>query len=144
MTRRLHALALAAALAALPAVARGAERFRLVVHPTVAVRALPREEVARIFLGKALEWADGTRARPVEQREGSAVREAFAREVLRRSPAAAKAHWQQLVFSGRGVPPPEASSDAAVLAHVRAHPGAIGYVSASAPLDGVAELDLER
>jgi ABC-type phosphate transport system substrate-binding protein len=146
MIRRLHALAFAAALAALPALATGAgaERLRLVVHPSVPVRTLPREAVARLFLGKAQEWSDGTRVRPVDQRDRSAIREAFAREVLRRSTAAVKAHWQQLVFSGRGVPPPEAPSDAAVLAHVRAHPGAIGYVSASAPLDGVAELDLER
>ncbi|MFL5260958.1 MAG: hypothetical protein ACJ79L_00960, partial [Anaeromyxobacteraceae bacterium] len=78
MTRRLHALALAAALAALPAVATGAERLRLVVHPSAAVRALSREQVARLFLGKALEWSDGTRARPIDQRDGSAIRDAFA------------------------------------------------------------------
>jgi ABC-type phosphate transport system substrate-binding protein len=145
MLCRLQALALAVALLA-PSTGTlgGAERFRVVVNPSVTVRALTREDVARFFLGKAAEWPDGTRVRPIEQRQGSEIREAFTRDVLRRSTAAVKAQWQHLVFSGRGVPPPEAVSDAAVLAHVRAHPGGIGYVSAGGRLEGVVELELER
>ena len=139
----LAAVAAASALASVRPVAAAPERCRIVVHPSLGVRALSRFDVARLFLGKTLEWPDGTRARPVDQREGSPVREAFNRDVLRRSAAAVKAHWQQSVFSGRGIPPPEAPSDAAVLAHVRAEPGAIGYVSPGAPLEGVAELEVD-
>ena len=47
---------------------------------------------------------------------------------------AAKVHAPQ-IFSGTDVPPPEFSSDADVVAYVRARTGAIGYVSA-VPADG--------
>ena len=49
-----------------------------------------------------------------------------------RSVAAVKSYWQQVIFSGRGVPPPELETDEAVLRFVARHPGAIGYVSGSA------------
>jgi hypothetical protein len=66
----------------------------------------------------------------------SEVRRAFSQEVLRRTPGAVRAYWQQAIFSGRSVPPPELDSDAAVVAYVLRSPGAIGYVSAGAAVGG--------
>ena len=42
---------------------------------------------------------------------------------------AIKTWWNQQIFAGKGVPPPELTSDAKVLAYVSANAGAIGYVS---------------
>jgi hypothetical protein len=50
--------------------------------------------------------------------------------------AAIKAYWQQRIFSGRGVPPPELGTDAHVVAYVLKYDGAVGYVSAAAELEG--------
>ena len=63
-------------------------------------------------------------------------------QVLRRSPEAVRNYWQQRIFTGRGVPPPELASDEAVLAYVREHRGAVGYVSAAAETSSVKVLEL--
>jgi hypothetical protein len=54
-----------------------------------------------------------------------------------------KAYWQQLIFSGRDVPPPELESDDAVVAYVLAHRGSIGYVSGMAELKNARVLAIE-
>ncbi|GEJ59548.1 substrate-binding domain-containing protein [Anaeromyxobacter diazotrophicus] len=141
------ALGLALASAALggPAPARAEPaRFKVVIHEDCPVTELSREQLSRLFLGKAAEWPDGTRADPVDQREGSAAREAFTHAVHRRSVSAVKLQWQHAIFSGRGVPPREVSGDAAVLEHVRTHPGAVGYVSASADVQGARVLSVKE
>jgi hypothetical protein len=43
-----------------------------------------------------------------------------------------KIYWNQQIFSGKGVPPPEADSTAAAVAYVLANPGAIAYLPADA------------
>jgi hypothetical protein len=48
-----------------------------------------------------------------------------------------KGFWQEIVFSGKGDPPPERASDGEVVAFVKTHPNALGYVGNSARLDGV-------
>jgi hypothetical protein len=108
--------------------------FRVIVHASTGAGSLPRAELARLFLKKASTWPDGKAAIPVDQAESSAVRRAFSKAVLERDVSAVRAYWQQQIFSGRGVPPLERASDAEVLAYVRTHPGAIGYVSSGADL----------
>ncbi len=132
---------LAAALLAAPAAALPAE-FVLVANPSVSAPALSRSEASRIFLRLQTEWPDGGHARPVDQSKSSALRDAFSRDVLGKSLPAVEQYWTQAIFSGRAVPPIEKRSDADVLAYVRENPGAIGYVSASAPLDGVKKIPL--
>ena len=127
-----------AVLAAAPFISHAeGHGFKIVVNEDCPAQSLTRDQVSRLFLGKEAEWPGGVRALPVDQREGSPVREAFTRAIHHRSVSAVKLHWQQAIFSGRGLPPPEASGDAAVLAHVKSQPGAIGYVSATTPTDGV-------
>ena len=45
--------------------------------------------------------------RPVDLRPNAATRRLFSERMLRRSVAAVRSYWQQRIFSGRGVPPPE-------------------------------------
>ena len=73
---------------------------------------------------------------PVDLSESAPAREAFSTAVHHKPVKAVRAYWQQQIFSGRDVPPPEKTSDEQVIAFVRATPGAIGYVSAAAPLTG--------
>lgn len=46
-----------------------------------------------------------------------------------------KAYWSKMIFSGKAVPPKELANDAAVKAHVKANPDAVGYIDA-ASVDG--------
>ncbi len=132
---------LAAALFLAPAAALPAE-FVLVANPSVSTAAISRAEATRIFLRLQSEWPDGGHARPVDQSKSSPLRDAFSREVLGKSLASVEQYWTQAIFSGRAVPPVEKRSDADVLAYVRENPGAVGYVSASAPLEGVKRITL--
>lgn len=132
---------LAAALVALPAAALAADLV-LVAHPSVAATTVSRAEVSRMFLRLQTEWPGGGHVRPVDQAKGSPLREAFSREIHGKSLAAVEQYWTQAIYSGRAVPPVEKRSDADVLAYVRDTPGAIGYVSASAPAEGVKRLAL--
>lgn len=133
---------LAATLFLAPAAALPTE-FVLVANPSVSATAISRSEASRIFLRLQSDWPDGGHARPVDQSKASPLRDAFSRQVLGKSLASVEQYWTQAIFSGRAVPPVEKRSDADVLAYVRDNPGAVGYVSASAPLDGVKRITLK-
>jgi ABC-type phosphate transport system substrate-binding protein len=109
----------------------------VVINEANPISALSRDDLCDLFLKKSSYWTDGTLVLPVDQVEGAAVRDSFNREILRKSSSAVRAYWQQRIFSGRDVPPPEKDDDAAVLAFVRRNRGAIGYVSLRAPTTGV-------
>lgn len=104
----------------------------VIVHPSVEVNNLTRNEISRLFLGKSKNFPNGEQAVPINQEEGSAEREKFIENVCRKSPSQYKAYWSRLVFTGKGVAPKEVDDDAAVKALVAANPKMIGYVDASA------------
>jgi hypothetical protein len=117
--------------------------YKIVVHRESTVSAIGRRDLAAIFLLRQNTWPDGTDALPVDQPADNAVREGFSREIHGRSAKAVKNYWLQVLFAGRGVPPVEKASDAEVLAFVKAHPGAVGYVSSDARSDDVKILKVE-
>ncbi len=117
--------------------------FRLIVHPTNPLRAAERTLIADAFLKKATRWPAGEMMRPVDLRADSGVRRRFSESVLKRSVGAVRSYWQQRIFSGRDVPPPELESEDVVVAYVAKYPGAVGYVSGGTKLVGVRELSLE-
>lgn len=119
------------------AAAARAQGFKVVVNATNPTSKLSRQEVAAFFLKKVDKWSSGAAAVPVDLAEGAPARDAFTRQVLGKSLATVRAYWNQMVFSGRNVPPPEKPTDADVVAYVKATPGAIGYVSAGADIKDV-------
>jgi hypothetical protein len=127
-------IALLAGLLALTAdpAASPAQDFAVIVNASNPVSTLSKDEVAKLFLKKTVAWQSGQSASPVELPATAKVREAFAREVLNKSVAQVRSYWQQQIFSGRDVPPPEKPNEDEVLAFVRANPNAIGYVSRTA------------
>lgn len=145
--RQLAAVACALGLGWLSGVAVGAEpapdSFRLIVHASNPASSMDRDFVAAAFLKKATRWDDGQTIRPVDLPQASSVRKSFSNNVLRRSVSAVRNYWQQRIFSGRGVPPPELESEAAVAEYVARNPGAVGYVSGSVELGRVKVLALK-
>jgi ABC-type phosphate transport system substrate-binding protein len=135
--RRVLLLALLFFVTILPGRAAGAqEAFRVVTHTATPAASIARADLAKIYLRKSRSWPGGGAATPVDLKESLAARRAFSQQVLGRDVDAAKAYWQQLIFTGKGVPPLEKGSDAEVLAYVAATPGAVGYVSPGAALPG--------
>jgi hypothetical protein len=120
---------------ALNAAAREA-RYQVIVHPENPVPELSRAFLRDVFLKRNTKWAHGPAMRPADLGGAAPVREAFTREVLNRSVPEVKRYWQQQIFSGKGVPPPELTSEAEVVAYVLKHPGGIGYLAAHADPKG--------
>ncbi|HKY41209.1 MAG TPA: hypothetical protein VJN18_34985 [Polyangiaceae bacterium] len=137
----LCALSLLGFAARLPAQEAAAE-FRVIAHPSHPVGNVERAFLTDAFLKKVTRWSSGETIRPVDLRPASGARKRFTEVVLKRSVGAVRSYWQQRIFSGRDVPPPELDSDDAVLAFVARHPGAVGYVSGGAKLSGVRELSI--
>lgn len=111
-------------------------QFVVIVHPQNPVTALDRKFVADAFLKKRTRWGNDRVIKPVDLDPHSHIRARFSEAVLHRSVSAVKSYWQQLVFSGRGIPPPELDDEEDVVHYVLHHRGAIGYVSGTADLDG--------
>jgi ABC-type phosphate transport system substrate-binding protein len=119
------------------AVAAAPAGFHVVAHPQNPAASVDRDFLADAFLKKAVRWPGGDTIQPVDLRADAPARERFSEHVLRRSIAAVRSYWQQRIFTGRGVPPPELESDAAVIQYVKMHPGAVGYVSERADVGAV-------
>ena len=111
--------------------------FRVVINMDNEIEAMEKTRISKIFLKQITKWEDGSIVEPVDQDSKSPVREALSRDVHGRSVSSIKNYWQRNIFSGRETPPPELDSDAKVIQFVSSRPGAIGYVSTSAKLDGV-------
>jgi ABC-type phosphate transport system substrate-binding protein len=114
--------------------------YRVVVHPTNPATAVDRRFLREAFLKKTVNWSHGGTIRPVDLAVGSPIRRQFSDEVLGRPVAAVRAYWQQLIFSGRDVPPAELADSDSVLRYVGKHPGAIGYIAGDVNLTGVKTL----
>jgi ABC-type phosphate transport system substrate-binding protein len=111
--------------------------FKVIVNSSNPATQMTRLKLGEIFLKKEKRWPDGQPATPVEPSGKSPVRQRFDQEVFGKSVMAISAYWQQMIFGGKGVPPPEKSSDAEVVSFVRETPGAVGYVSSTAEVSGV-------
>lgn len=116
--------------------------FALIVNPGNPVTDVSRSMLADLYLKRTTRWDDGELARPIDQRADSEVRRAFSESVLKRSIAAVKRYWQQRIFSGRDLPPPELEGDEAVASYVASHRGAIGYVSGTLNHDKTKRIQL--
>ena len=124
---------LAFAVSVIPTIAAG-QSFKVVVNERNSTSSMSKQALSRFFLKQTTTWINGMPAIPVDQAAGSEIREAFSQEIHDRDVKAVKSFWQRQIFSGRGVPPTEKTSDEEVLVFVQANPGAVGYVSVDTEL----------
>jgi ABC-type phosphate transport system substrate-binding protein len=110
--------------------------FVVIVNPSNPATTLDQTFVADAFLKKIAQWPNDQAIRPADLLSSSPVRRSFTEGILRRSIEAVKGYWQQRIFSGRDVPPPEFESDDDVVRYVLKYGGGIGYVSPTASLNG--------
>jgi len=101
----------------------------VIVHPSNAA-ALNADVVSKLFLGREKSFPGGATAVPLSLTEGSAAASEFNDKVLKKSFSQLKAYWSKLLFTGKGTPPKEVSSDAEMLQLVANNPNMIGYVDA--------------
>ena len=115
--------------------------YVVITHPDNPHDSISKSQASSLLLKKRSRWPDSDlKADPVDLPGSSSVREQLSRDLHERSVSSIKSYWQKQIFSGRNSPPPELSDDQEVVAWVREHPGAIGYVSPRAQLSGVKAL----
>jgi hypothetical protein len=110
--------------------------YRIICHPGNPIEIVDRHFLEDAFLKKTATWPDLGVLRPFDLVADSPVRRRFSEAVLRRPVEAVRSYWQQRIFSGREVPPPEFDSDNAVVRAVLRDRGAVAYVSDEAALSG--------
>lgn len=110
--------------------ARGQEQsgFQVIVNRVNPVESVSRAQLSGYFLKPHRRWPSGLPVAPIDQLTSSSVRERFSVKVHGRPVRAVRAHWQRLIFQGRGVPPPMASSEHDVVEFVAQNANAVGYV----------------
>jgi ABC-type phosphate transport system substrate-binding protein len=140
-TRLAISLVLIVAATAVCATVFGQQRsapppYQVIVHPRNEIASVDRKFLEDAFLKKITAWPNDNVIRPADLAADSPVRRAFTRDVLDRSVEAVKGYWQQRIFSGRDVPPPEFQRDEEVVQFVLKHEGGVGYVSGTANVDG--------
>jgi|SRR5882757_1874951 len=99
-----------------------------VVSANSTIMTLSKAQVTDIFLGRVSRFPDGAQAVPIDQAEGSVVRDQFYVRVAGKSPAQIKAFWSKIIFTGRGRPPKAVSNSIDVKKRIAENPAAIGYI----------------
>lgn len=130
---------------AMPAAAsQPTDPVAIIVHPDLDLDSISKSELSKIFLGRLRTWHTNGPASPVDQVPDSEMRSEFSRLVHGRSVVNIEVYWKRMIFSGRGVPPPELRNDQEVLQYVRTTPGAVGYVGEASDLEGVHRVVLDE
>lgn len=114
-----------------------------VISAESPVTALSADQVADIFLGRAIRFPGGEVAVPIDQAEGSAARDEFYTAFTGKSAAQLKAHWSKIIFTGRGQPPKEVANGTEAKKLVVENPNAIAYLESS-EVDGTVRVLHQR
>lgn len=104
----------------------------VIASATSPLSSLTANQAADIFLGKTVSLPDIGRITPVDQTEGSAVRQEFYWKAASKTAAQLTAYWSRQIFTGKGEPPPAVGNTEAVKRIVASNPVAIGYIPKSA------------
>ncbi len=108
-----------------------------VVSARSPITTLSRNQLLDIFLGRTNRYPNGTPALPIDQAEGSPLRDEFYSKLAGQTAAQIKAYWSKIIFTGRGQPPPTVANDEETKKRIRDNPAAIGYIDRAMVDDSV-------
>ncbi|MDT8429304.1 MAG: phosphate ABC transporter substrate-binding protein [Pseudomonadales bacterium] len=94
-------------------------------------KTLSQAEIANIFLGKDKSLQG------IDLKDWNQTKLTFYKEITSKDEAQLKSYWSSLVFTGKGQPLKEFSSDSEIVQQVAAGNNVIGYVDAQAVTDAV-------
>jgi ABC-type phosphate transport system substrate-binding protein len=101
-------------------------------NPASPIRTLSVSQVMSLYTGRPDSAFDSFAATPLDQPNGSSLREAFYRSVTGQNETQINAFWARLAFSGRALPPRPMSDSAAIIRKVADDVHAIGYIDKAA------------
>jgi ABC-type phosphate transport system substrate-binding protein len=124
MKRMTLALILLITLICLPV---QAANILVICSKQVVESELTVDDVQKIFLGKKAFWQNGAKIVPVILEEQT-IQPAFLKEYVKKTPSAFSAYWNQLLFTGKGIPPRIFENKKELVRFIAVTQGAIGYV----------------
>ena len=89
------------------------------------------KNVKNAFLGKAKNWPNGVSIEACLEEADAAEMTTFYSSVLKKSPAAFRAYWNRLLFSGKAPPPKEFSDRRELIAFVDRTKGAVCFTTSA-------------
>jgi len=89
-------------------------------------------QLRNLYLGKMKTFPSGADVNVLDLTPQNSVREAFTRQVLRRSESNLNAYWARMLFSSQGRPPPMLNTPQEVLNIVSHDKKAIAYIDLDA------------
>jgi ABC-type phosphate transport system substrate-binding protein len=126
MSKWIRTLGLIAALLAASATQAG--EIAVIAHPSTKIPGVSEKTLADIYLGRIKFLPDGSRVTPIDQPDGSRIRERFYRAVADMNERELNRYWSKRVFTGKGRAPRALDNDAEVLEYVADNPGSLGYI----------------
>jgi hypothetical protein len=119
------------ALLAIPSYAEVA----VIVNPSNQ-QTISEADIKNLFSGKQKSFPDGSAAIILSLPSGDSQLTVFHTKALGKTDAQMKAYWSKVMFTGKGTPPKEVSTDE-MLKLVAANPSTIGIVDATQATDAV-------
>ena len=129
-------LILASIMLSVMATAVPAQQALVICNKTVPHDSLSSSDIQQIFLGRKTRWADDQKVSFVIMKDGE-VHTEFLRSYVSKTPSQYQAFWRKMIFTGQAGLPLTFNTPEEVLAYISGTPGAIGYVPATLPHDGV-------
>ncbi len=114
----------------------------VIANKSVGVDEIEKSKLTEIYQGARIQWDDGGTIRVVMLKSGAA-HEAFAENVIGLSAAKLKNIWKKVIFTGTGTPPKIFRDEAELVQYVAETDGAVGYISATTPHEGVKPLSVK-
>lgn len=118
-----------------------AQEAIFIANPSVAESSLSADDLKNVLLGNKIKWSSGN-LKLIVHSEG-AVHQKVIQTYTQRSADQFDKYWKKQVFSGKGIAPATAKTDAEVVEYVSKNPGAFGYVAADSSHPGVKEIAIK-
>lgn len=129
-------------LATVATVAHAGE-IAIIANPNVTVETLARGTIAEIYLNTKTRWENDEKIRVVMLKTG-ATHEIFVRDILKTTTEHLTRLWKKVVFTGAGTPPKIVKEETGMVEFVAETPGAIGYIDAATPHEGVKVISISE
>lgn|GEM_PF-2677406 len=108
-----------------------------IVHSEFPHETLTKKQIADVYLGRCIRWSPVLKAFPIDQGKDSEMGKAFLSKIVEMYGWEYENWWVEVSISGQAMPIQIAGSDEEVVEYVKNTKGAIGYICASTPHEGV-------
>ncbi len=108
----------------------------VIANAQVSETSLDAGSLKSTFLGKKKKWSNNTKIVLACLREGETA-ESFFKDAVNKTPKQFLTYWKKMVFTGKGSMPRLFDNEADLVAYVRMTDGAVGFIQAETPHEGV-------